>query len=152
MRQSDLTFFILSFIDDLVQLPITQPAPVDNQSHPVISSNCSNLPSPSALWSCLWLNLPPLFPLPSCLLRGPAQARALKSEKTSQRVPCWLPVISLWHQKQIKKKNSSNPYTSNPDWLHPPLCDPKACVDYRTKQHEHRTKPNKQQHHHVCLC
>lgn len=39
MRESDLTFFILSFTYGLVQLPITQPALVDKQSHPVVSSS-----------------------------------------------------------------------------------------------------------------
>lgn len=110
MRQRDLTFFILSFIDDSVQLPITQPAPVD-QSHPTISSSCSNLPLPSD--SSLPVvksssSLPPALLSSPCpplfaLLRGPAKAQALKSEKTSLGVPCWLPVISFWHRKQIKK-------------------------------------------------
>lgn len=54
----------------------------------------------------LWLNLPPVFSLCPplfALLRGPAQAWALKLEKTSLRVPCWLSVVTFDTKNRFKK-------------------------------------------------
>lgn len=74
MMQSALTFFILSFIDGLVQLPIVQPPLVNKQSHPAAQIYLPPL-SLSELIYMFYLLLPlflwpPLFEL----LRGSAQA------------------------------------------------------------------------------
>lgn len=83
----------------------------------------------------LWLNLPPLFPLSSSL----CTSQSSEVRENLSEGPMLVISRHIWYQKQIFLKNSSNPCTSNPVWLHPP-CDPKACVVHQTKQHKHQTK------------
>lgn len=146
MRQSTLTFLILSFLDGLVQLPITQPPLVNRRSHPIMFSCCTNIlpPPPQTLLSDLICRLRLLLSLDFSEVQFRLKLRSVR--KTSLIVPCWLSFIT--------SDASSNPCMSNTEWLHPSLCSTKSSEVIK------QSKPNQtllkaaqslQQNQHHCL-
>lgn len=130
MSLSALTFFISSFIDDLVQLPITQPPLVNKQSHPaVLLQPPKSFPSLSgtSLWSYWSVFISSLFFLLYSFWTSQRSSSGSSSDFGGNLSECPMLVISchIWCHRD-KKKNSSNPRRSDPERLHPSLYDPKS--------------------------
>lgn len=95
MRRSTLTFFILSFIDGLVQLPIT----ISSVS---FLSRCHSL---FLLFGFVYFISSSPLSSASIGFRGPARVQVLKSGLTFLGVPCWLLLVrQRWRPALILAK------------------------------------------------